>query len=142
MASTESDWTAVEEALSAYQSRLALTDTETSILREGCSRPEQLALVLRLLSTPSRLAPDGRGAFRQLLQRADESDFDIRDWIAALEIFYRWLEEHNRKASLDEALGYLSCCAEAADQQPDSGSLASCTTDMLNQWGFAGPNPV
>lgn len=135
------EWARAEASLASYQGRLGLEDHEAVQLRQSCRRPEQLQLMLRLLAAPTRSAPDSRGNFRYFLHEVRDSSFTVSEWIEALEVFYTWLESEQRKASFEDAIGYLHCCAEATEQQPGWSSLRACTQGMLDDFGYRGSGP-
>ncbi|MFA5256737.1 MAG: hypothetical protein WC360_01185 [Opitutales bacterium] len=78
------------------------------------------------------LGQDANAAARLLLAECDASAHGLPQWMEALDALYTWLEERSRTATLERALGYISCCCAAA---PDA-DLKWTVGDMLRQFGM------
>lgn len=73
-----------------------------------------------------------------LLERVDESDYSLADWVEALLEFDRWLEERNvASRPLSAMVGYVHCCTLTTAKGITSPSLKVCVSQLLTEFGFS-----
>lgn len=135
------DQTGSREIWRQNLSRLAALELpagDARTLARACREPADLALLVRVLqSDPEDGDPPVMRA-RYLIRQVDESDLPLAEWIAAMSVFYRWLDTEKRRTSLPKALGYIHCCAEGMSSGIAFASLSDGVDDMLTAYGFEG----
>ncbi|MBN1404062.1 MAG: hypothetical protein JW942_06305 [Opitutales bacterium] len=100
-------------------------DVEKTIIG-ACKGPASLDRLLR------RLGKDAAAELKLLMSECDQSVHGLGVWIEATEVIYDWLDDNKRTASLEQVLGYLSCCAAGS---PDT-DLKWTASEMLRQYGM------
>lgn len=75
---------------------------------------------------------------QELFQAVDESDFDLAEWLDALDAMCIWLEGRGLACSLIKVGGYLHCCAMGASSGRPYASLRQIAEDYLDEFGFEG----
>lgn len=105
----------------------------------ACATPKQFSLLVEAFDEHAKEHPYAPTGFNLLADHVDDSPDSLEDWIAAIEYFYDWLAQNNRKSpGLAQMLDYLSCCVEAQKSLPHKEALIHVLTDMLDQYGFEG----
>lgn len=139
---------AIEAKCGSIQSlALAWKAAAAKALAAGGS-PERVALLVALYRSSrslERLA-EGLGSRErplaafcdELMARADESDYELADWVAAIERVQDDLLQRSRNASAFAVLGYVQCCADFGRSGPSRESLADLVEGMLKAYGFEG----
>jgi len=139
---------AIEAKCGSIQSLgLAWKGAAAKALAAGGS-PEHVALLISLYRSSRSLERLAEGlAFQErplgafcaeLLARADESDYDLPDWVAAVERVQDDLLKRSRNASSFAVLGYVQCCADFGRGGPSRESLGDLVGGMLAAYGFEG----
>lgn len=77
----------------------------------------------------------------QSLQSAvDDSPFPIEDWLESLSCLHDWLKQNGKRASFDDALGYIECSASMAEMTNRTATFPQTTESMLKEHGFDAAN--
>lgn len=95
----------------------------------------------QLADSPARLAwaeaclPDN-DSVPILLDAVDESPYSLGQWIDAIIVVDKWLDERGLEAPFQAQLGYVSCACEAAGAGATLTTLHSVVSEMLADYGF------
>lgn len=130
--------TAWEEALAAW-ALSPVPERQQQTLAEASQSPAQVRLLLDLFRlSPVETEPPPERA-RLFLSLVDESSMPLHEWIAALEVFFHWLQKQGRNTSFGLALGYIQCCSDALGGSGFSyADLPGAVSEMLENYGFDG----
>jgi hypothetical protein len=70
-------------------------------------------------------------------EAVDDSDYSLKDWVAALGAFQSWLEEHGElRRPWREIVGYIHCCTRMAAPGVALGFLKVIVYEALTEYGF------
>lgn len=72
---------------------------------------------------------------KALLQKVDETDFSLVDWVDSLNILYQWLEQSKLTLPFQDGLGYVSCAARSVGNNSALNHLPLLVHDFLDQYG-------
>lgn len=139
----QAEWKRALAAAEAIPAFARPRESELAILARASRNPSQLHLLLTAFarhgaSLPAN-APANQHPFALLCEYADDSAYDLRQWMDALAVFDQWLQEQNRdEQPLAMLLAYLSCCAEGQANSSLPLHLSHVLADMLEQYGYDG----
>lgn len=69
-------------------------------------------------------------------QAVDDSAFATADWLEAIASMHKWLQANGKRAPFSDLIGYLECCAAAAQGSHTPTDFAGMTESMLEEFGF------
>lgn len=107
-------------------------------LAEACESPRQFAMIVEALDEHSKEQPDKPNGFALLAEQVNDSPYDLGEWVEALEYFYDWLEQHQRRGAFQTMLGFLGCSVESLPSLAEKPPLKDLAADMLDEYGFQG----
>lgn len=131
------DWLNALSEGEALMKEAKLDERGFRILATACKSPKQFSLLVEAFDEHSKEHPGEQNGFRLLAGFVDDSQYDLAQWIEALEYFYDWLGQNERKSpDLKLLLEYLSCCAEAGSGAPAGFPLQGLLEEMLDRYGY------
>ena len=69
----------------------------------------------------------------------ENADADLAEWMGALDRLLIYAESRGLRPGLQQASGYLNCCAEVAQAQVVKMSLPEVVDGMLEAYGLVMP---
>jgi len=108
----------------------SLSETYIQKIKRASATPQKLDFLISQLGLDS----DPDSTCKDLLNRMDDSDYGITDWIDAIYFFYKYNAEVDFKFST--MLGFISCCEAAIQSDRQFCSLSDAVEDFLNEYGF------
>lgn len=105
---------------------------------EAAREPEQLDALTTLMSRDASSPEHVITLTQGWRARLDDTGRAEAEWLAALAVLFRHLQEKGTATGFEKATGYLACCEEAADMGYGWGSLEEVVVQMLAQYGFEG----
>ena len=82
-----------------------------------------------------RVKSDDSAFKKRLFQEVDESNFSLADWLDALSVLYKWLDQNGLNLPCQDGLGYISCAAKSVEGSSILIHLPSLVHDFLDQYG-------
>jgi hypothetical protein len=104
-------------------------------LGRASEKPALMEPVLRLLGAEGRKRSPG-DAWGEWIAYVDESDYDMRSWVIAVQTLEAWLRSRKLAAASHDVIAYIGCASEAGGLQPVGKSLRDLSVDFLNDFGF------
>ena len=132
---TEADWHKTLIACYKTFSQLNVKDSEFEKLVGLCSQ-NQLHMLSREFFRFKKADSMQRSPFQMLLKEVDDSEFELLQWIEAIEYIYRWLEKEKKTADLKTVLGYLNCVAQAPDNKLHQQRFVEILNGFFATYGF------
>jgi len=124
---------------------IALTRAESLVNQEMLSE-ENLRRLAQTASAPSQILlfcdyasrddPENTPPFEQLANCIDDTRYNLRDWLNAMDTFHQWILANKRSSSFRGMLGYIHCCAEMGSNQSIPPELPGLISSMLKQYGL------
>ncbi len=130
------EWLNTFNETAQLRERIHLPHIDLKLLANNCEQPRQLTLILEALDEYQREHPDVKSTVTLLIDYANDSPYDIAQWLSAVEYFYQWLEQNSRIAGLTPILEYISCCTQSTQAFGGKMPLKDILSDMLDQYGF------
>ncbi|HCR37294.1 MAG TPA: hypothetical protein DIU37_04000 [Opitutae bacterium] len=62
--------------------------------------------------------------------------FNMKAWVESLEYLYDWLVDKDRYTTFEEALSFLTSCAELASECEPPRALLPVVKETLDDFGF------
>lgn len=82
-----------------------------------------------------RFSNEDQALIKTLLQEVDESSYALTDWLDALALLYRWLDQSRLTLKIKDGLGYVSCAVKSVGDSSMLTHLPSLVGDFLEQYG-------
>lgn len=136
---TENEWIKAFDLLPQIRHRLKIEDHEIKTLVDHISSPKQFQFVLEIFHNFDSYHQQKNRAYLVFAKHIDNSRYSLTEWVEALESIYLWLENKNKSANFDFVLQYLSCSAQAVENKAILPSFSQLVDEMLNSYGFDGP---
>ena len=118
------------------QDHLQISNADFELLANNCERATQFSLIIEALDAYRREHPDVDNSINILIEYANDSPYDLKQWLSAIDLFYHWLKQKNRISGLIFILEYISCCTQSAQAFGGKIPLVDVLSDMLDQFGF------
>lgn len=113
-----------------------MSDQEFTQLVDACRKPGQVVLLAREYFRFKKSDPAQGSAHRFFLKEVDDSEFEMSQWIEAIEFLFSWLEQRKKAADFKTICGYLNCCAQAPDNKLHQRYFVDVLKDFLDRYGF------
>jgi hypothetical protein len=81
---------------------------------------------------------DPQQAVIDFLKAVDESDEDLKDWLAAFSVFANFIDSTAHRPNLTTAAGYLHCCEAIIQSGARYATFAQTAETMLSTYGYEG----
>lgn len=115
-----------------------LTDRSIKLLLNACPDEAHLKVLSfylgHLLNSSSMHKEKGR----LLFDLADESYYDLTEWIKAIKVFDDYLNEHKRTTKFELMLEYISCSCQSPENKLVKYPLHDLVKKMLDEYGYVG----
>ena len=106
-------------------------------IARACSSPKQFALMVRLISHHCRTHGQGRKVFDLITKHITMTVFSLSEWIASLEVFADWLDQHHQQLDFLNMLNYLQCCTQLPDAKAPGAKLQDALMQAIDKYGVS-----
>jgi len=115
-----------------------LSDENLRQVFHACSTEEELKTIIHYLGLTLQSIPDKKEAGQILFKSVDQSEYQLNQWIVAINYFHNWLKEEKRKTTFPTMLGYIQCCTDSPENKTIKYELVDILKDMIETHGFVG----
>lgn len=139
---TEADEPAWDTAIRESTQLLGQARLNTELIQRlgvASGDPGPFKELLALLAEKPIRHPADEGPLQYLHLLKDPHPFSLEAWIAAVLLVHDYAKNHEVKAGFREYADFVGCCAEFGSRQDHRPELTAVTRDMLDEFGFQGP---
>ena len=105
---------------------------------KACKNIEIFNKFVRLLYQYHRQHGPRISPLDRLIKLANDSSFDLSDWMSTINFFSVWLHENKRKQDLGNMLEYLNCMIRGPDCKDVKIPMVEVLGITLEQFGYKG----
>lgn len=129
-------WVKVLSEAREWFTLIEISENEFEILSSACVDSDHYLRIVRILYGQSKMNPGRSSLLGSLLVRVDESDFELSQWLLAVDEVYTWLKKSDRSSNFATVVGYVHCSTMTNDAKGMVGDLRIIVQEMLDEHGF------